>query len=100
MGFAGIWVTRMYKMSKPHSRSRFVALSGMGRDDGTKRRCRDVGMVAPYAIGKPFQVAELASLLSVESAPKQTGADGDASQDGMQAQRRLSELALLCEESP
>lgn len=60
---AGIWVTRRYKLEKPKSTTKFVCLSGMGRDIGVISRCKDAGFSPPFALGKPFDWNEMKLLL-------------------------------------
>ena len=61
---AGLWCTKEYKLKRPNSLTKFVCVSGLGRDEELQSRCRAVGMVPPYSLGKPFDRKELLGLLT------------------------------------
>ena len=61
---AGLWCTKEYKLKRPNSLTKFVCVSGLGRDEELQSRCRAVGMVPPYSLGKPFDHKELLDLLT------------------------------------
>ena len=61
---AGIWVTRQYKLGRPNSTTRFVCLSGMGRDADVTRICKDAGFAPPFSLGKPVKWDEMKNLLA------------------------------------
>ena len=61
---AGIWVTRQYKLGRPNSTTRFVCLSGMGRDADVTRICKDAGFAPPFSLGKPVKWDEMKDLLA------------------------------------
>ena len=61
---AGLYLTKEYKLTRPDSLTKFVCVSGLGRDEELQSRCRAVGMVPPYSLGKPFDRKELLDLLT------------------------------------
>ena len=60
---AGLWVTKQYKKERRTSLTKFVCVSGLGRDKYLQERCRAAGMAKPYALGKPFEPEELLELM-------------------------------------
>ena len=60
---AGIWITRQYKLARNTSVTRFICLSGMGRDASVTKMCKDAGFSYPYALGKPFDLEEMRRVL-------------------------------------
>lgn len=60
---AGIWITRQYKIARNTSVTRFICLSGMGRDASVTKMCKDAGFSYPYALGKPFDLEEMRRVL-------------------------------------
>ena len=60
---AGLWVTKKYLLDRPTSTTKFVCLSGMGRDRETIQSCKAAGFSYPYALGKPFEWNEIQKLL-------------------------------------
>ena len=58
----GLWCTQQYRLRRPWSPTRFVAFSGMV-DETTRARCREIGMMSPYIIGKPASDLTLRNLL-------------------------------------
>ena len=60
---AGLWCTQQYKKERKESSTKFICVSGLGRDEYLQEKCRAAGMAAPYAVGKPFAPGELAELL-------------------------------------
>ena len=44
--------------------TKFVCVSGLGRDEELQSRCRAAGMVPLYSLGKPFDRKELLDLLT------------------------------------
>lgn len=62
---AGLYLTKKYKTMNPTSTSKFVCLSGFGCNAVVIEQCRAVGMIKPYAIGKPLIYDELMDLLKL-----------------------------------
>ena len=60
---AGLWVRKKYLLDRPTSTTKFVCLSGMGRDRETIQSCKAAGFSYPYALGKPFEWNEIQKLL-------------------------------------
>ena len=60
---AGIMVTRKYKLERPNSKSKFLLLSGLGRDPYVVAKCKDAGFSPPFALGKPFDTKEMQCVL-------------------------------------